>query len=493
MCLAIARARGDTCHALSFDYGQRHKFELEAAARVARALGAATHRTVALDLRAVGGSALTDRIDVPKDIEPGSEIPVTYVPARNLTFLSVAAGLAEVVGASAIVIGVNALDYSGYPDCRPEFIEAFQHCVLLGTKDGVEGRGVRVDAPLVRMSKAEIIREGARLGLDFSLTHSCYDPVIQTSAGEAGHAAACGHCDSCRLRKAGFAAAGVPDPTRYAAGPEIGNHQLKVGGTHTKLSVYAGASAGDRDTAELPISEVFTSIQGEGMWAGVPSHFIRTSGCNLRCSWCDTPYASWAPEGSRQSIESLVRGASEAGVPDVVLTGGEPMLFDDIEPLSRRLADAGLRITIETAGTIHRSPRRAGGSTGLACHLMSISPKLANSTPAAGDARDLGGAWRARHERSRLNIPALQALLDDFPSPHRQLKFVVASPADLDEITYLLAQLRGWLPNEVLLMPEGVTPPRPGSRQWMIDACLTRGWRYCPRLHIELFGNVRGT
>ncbi|MGD9689570.1 MAG: 7-cyano-7-deazaguanine synthase QueC [Phycisphaerales bacterium] len=212
VCLAIARARGHVCHALSVDYGQRHAHELAAAARVARAHGAATHRVVKLDLRAVGGSALTDHIDVPKDRAeaPGAaDIPVTYVPARNLTLLSIAAGLAEVTGAAAIVIGVNAVDYSGYPDCRPEFIEAFERCVALGTKAGVEGHPVRVETPLLRLSKAEIIREGVRLGVDFGLTHSCYDPIVSPG----GEVRPCGHCDSCRIRREGFERAGVADPT----------------------------------------------------------------------------------------------------------------------------------------------------------------------------------------------------------------------------------------------------------------------------------------
>jgi 7-cyano-7-deazaguanine synthase len=214
--LAIARERGLACHCLSFDYAQRHRSELLAAARIARHLDAAEHRIVAIDLRAIGGSALTDAIEVPKpdapDRLPQDGIPVTYVPARNLLFLSVAAGYAEVVNASDIFLGVNAVDYSGYPDCRPAFIHAFTRAADLGTKAGVEGRGFTIHTPLIDMTKAQIIREGVRLGVDFGLTHSCYDP---DPAG-----LACGRCDSCRIRRRGFEAAGVADPTGYQPGRE---------------------------------------------------------------------------------------------------------------------------------------------------------------------------------------------------------------------------------------------------------------------------------
>ncbi len=223
--LAAARASGLECWALSFDYGQRHVHELDAARALAASLGAARHVVLPLDLRSFGGSALTGNIPVPKDrseSQMSSAIPVTYVPARNLVFLSIAAGLAEVAGAGEIHIGVNAVDYSGYPDCRPEFVESFERTVNLGTKGGVEGRGVRIVAPLVKLSKAEIIRLGATLGVDFGLTHSCYDPVMAAAdaargSGGAPAVLACGRCDSCLLRAKGFADAGVPDPTRYAA------------------------------------------------------------------------------------------------------------------------------------------------------------------------------------------------------------------------------------------------------------------------------------
>ena len=205
--LALARAQGHVCHALSVSYGQRHSAELDAAAIVARALGAREHKTVAIDLRAIGGSALTDAIAVPQ--VQGSGIPVTYVPARNTIMLSVALGWAEVIGANDLFVGVNAVDYSGYPDCRPEFIAAFERVANLATKAAVEGQSLRVHAPLIAMSKADIVRSGIALGVDFSLTVSCYQ------ADSSG--AACARCDACRLRAAGFSAAGVPDPTRYAA------------------------------------------------------------------------------------------------------------------------------------------------------------------------------------------------------------------------------------------------------------------------------------
>ena len=208
--LAMARADGFHCHALSFRYGQRHAVELDAAARVARALGAVEHRVATVDLSWIGGSALTaGDIAVPKDraVETmGGDIPVTYVPARNALFLCHALAWAEVLGARDLYAGMNALDYSGYPDCRPEFLAAFEAMARLGTKAGAEGAEWRVRAPLIAMSKAEIIRAGVALGVDYALTHSCYDPV-----GER----ACGRCDSCLLRKKGFADAGVADPTRY--------------------------------------------------------------------------------------------------------------------------------------------------------------------------------------------------------------------------------------------------------------------------------------
>lgn len=261
------------------------------------------------------------------------------------------------------------------------------------------------------------------------------------------------------------------------------------------------------EAATLPVSETFVSIQGEGKLAGTPSWFVRVSGCNLRCAWCDTPYASWRPEvggapgSGRRTVGSLVAEARASGVKHAVLTGGEPMMFEAIEPLAALLAPF-MHITIETAGTVFRP---------VTCHLMSVSPKLANSTPTAAQALALGGPgaahWPAKHEAARINLAALQALLDAHPHPNRQLKFVYCgrgggagggsggggSDPDLAEIDALLARLRGWLPDDILLMPEGITVPSPDTKAAIERICAGRGWRYCPRLHIEMFGNVRGT
>lgn len=210
-CLAVARAEGFEVHCLSVDYGQRHRSELAQARKVARAMGATAHRVVKVDLSAFGGSALTDaKIAVPKnrsEARMGRDIPVTYVPARNTVMLSLALALAETIGAEDVFVGVNAIDYSGYPDCRPAFLKAFERLAAVATKAGVEGRPLRIRAPLIELSKAGIIQLGAALGVDYGITMSCYDPV----GGRA-----CGRCDACRLRRKGFAEAGVPDPTPYA-------------------------------------------------------------------------------------------------------------------------------------------------------------------------------------------------------------------------------------------------------------------------------------
>ncbi len=244
----------------------------------------------------------------------------------------------------------------------------------------------------------------------------------------------------------------------------------------------------------LPISETFTSIQGEGMLAGVASFFVRVSGCNLRCAWCDTPYASWKPEHTTRSIGSLLDEATASRVSHAVLTGGEPMIFDAIEELAAGLRTRGFHITIETAGTIDRN---------VACDLMSISPKLANSTPGEGDERDPGGSWRRLHEARRINLGALRGLVTRYAE--HQLKFVVGGgeatsgvqgvglQADVEEIERLLASIGGVRPGRVLLMPEGVNVPSREAQQEIVSVCIERGWRYCPRLHIEVFGNRRGT
>ena len=209
-CLGIARTEHRECYALSFRYGQRHNIELEAAKRIATELGAIEHAILDLPLNRWGGSALTDTLDVPKDRDEKTmraSIPITYVPARNTVFLSLALAWAEVLEASEIWIGVNALDYSGYPDCRPEYIEAFEKMARLATKAGVEGSELSIVTPLIQHTKSQIIRRGHSIGVDFSLTHSCYDPSPEGLA--------CGHCDSCLLRRRGFEEAGIPDPTQY--------------------------------------------------------------------------------------------------------------------------------------------------------------------------------------------------------------------------------------------------------------------------------------
>ncbi len=274
------------------------------------------------------------------------------------------------------------------------------------------------------------------------------------------------------------------------------------------LDMLDGGDSGASDAPEareapnaLPISETFTSLQGEGKLSGVPSWFVRTSGCNLRCAWCDTPYASWKPEGVRRTLDSLIEEARDIlakRIRHVVLTGGEPMLFAALAPLSAALRAMGMHITIETAGTIdpNRDPNRAPTpDCDVACDLLSLSPKLSTSTPREGDERDPGGTWRRRHEQRRISIDALTSLLARYPE--RQLKFVACEERDLTEIEELLATLtaRGSTidPSDVLLMPEGVKSPSPHHRAWVNAACLARGWRYCARLHIELYGNTRGT
>lgn len=239
---------------------------------------------------------------------------------------------------------------------------------------------------------------------------------------------------------------------------------------------------------ELPIAETFVSLQGEGKLTGVPSWFCRVSGCNLRCVWCDTPFASWRPEGARRSLDALVAEGTSSGPRHAVLTGGEPLLFAGVEELARRLREAGLHITIETAGTID-SPAHAD--------LLSISPKLATSTPTPEQSIALSGspAWSARHEARRVNLAALQGLIDRQRARRAdvQLKFVACQPRDLAEVEQLLARLSGWSPADVLLMPEGVTEPSREQLVWVSQACVERGWRFCTRLHIQLYGHTRGT
>lgn len=230
--------------------------------------------------------------------------------------------------------------------------------------------------------------------------------------------------------------------------------------------------------AKLRISEIFASVQGEGIWVGVPSVFVRTSGCNLRCTWCDTPYASWNPEGPVMELRDILAEVERHQIDHVVLTGGEPMLFDPIEDLAANLKELGHTITIETAGTIHRF---------IPCDLMSISPKLANSTPP----QDSG--WQERHETTRLDREPLKQLLQNY---NCQLKFVVNPdvPGDIEEIEGLLAELPSIEPGRVLLMAEGIDAEVLHRRmQALVPICMARNWRLTPRLHVDLFGNTRGT
>ena len=226
----------------------------------------------------------------------------------------------------------------------------------------------------------------------------------------------------------------------------------------------------------MKISEIFHSIQGEGTLAGVPSVFVRLTGCNLRCTWCDTPYTSWEPQGEEMTIPEILGRIGETGAQHVVVTGGEPMLFPEVVELTRALKQLGLHITIETAGTVDQP---------VVCDLMSISPKLANSTPRERD----GGRWAVQHARLRFQPVVLRRLIRDY---EYQLKFVVSEPGDLDELRAICSAI-GASRDRVLLMPEGITPEALRERAaWIVDVCKTEGFRYSPRLHIDLWGNTRG-
>ena len=229
----------------------------------------------------------------------------------------------------------------------------------------------------------------------------------------------------------------------------------------------------------MKIAELFYSIQGEGKLVGVPSVFVRASGCNLRCTWCDTPYASWEPEGEEVAVEEIDRRVREYNCSHVVVTGGEPMIMPDVVELCDRMKRADLHVTVETAATVFKP---------VNIDLASLSPKLANSTPHDRD----GGRFAAAHERQRINVPVIQQFID--LDAELQLKFVVSSEADVDEAKSILRQLRGWEPSEILLMPEGTTPTELDARSgWIAEVCKREGFRFCPRLHIALFGNVRAT
>jgi len=229
----------------------------------------------------------------------------------------------------------------------------------------------------------------------------------------------------------------------------------------------------------MKVSELFYSIQGEGKLVGVPSVFVRASGCNLRCTWCDTPYASWDPEGEELAVDEIVRRVLAYGARHVVLTGGEPMIMPDVVPLCEALKSHGRHITIETAATVFKP---------LPLDLASLSPKLANSTPHDR----AGGRFAAAHERQRLTVDVIQQFID--VAPDFQLKFVVSSEADLGEIEAIIGRLRWWTPSDVLLMPEGTSAVELETRaSWITELCKRHGYRYCPRLHIALYGNARGT
>jgi 7-carboxy-7-deazaguanine synthase len=229
----------------------------------------------------------------------------------------------------------------------------------------------------------------------------------------------------------------------------------------------------------MRVSELFYSVQGEGKLVGVPSVFVRASGCNLRCVWCDTPYASWNPEGEDRAVDEIVSAVESFGAKHVVLTGGEPMIMPDIGDLSAALRALGLHVTIETAATVFKP---------IAMDLASLSPKLANSTPWLV----YDGKFAAAHERQRVNVPVIQQFIDTAPA--FQLKFVVESEAELDEIRALLDRLTGWKPEDVLLMPEGVDAAVLNGRAgWIAEVCKRTGFRFCPRLHVSLYGNQRGT
>ena len=233
------------------------------------------------------------------------------------------------------------------------------------------------------------------------------------------------------------------------------------------------------ESRTVRIAELFHSIQGEGKLVGVPSVFVRASGCNLRCSWCDTPYASWEPEGPDIAVDEIVRQVESYGTKHVVLTGGEPMIMPDIVPLAEALKSRGHHVTVETAATVFKP---------MPLDLASLSPKLSNSTPWERD----GGKFAAAHERQRINVPVIQQFID--ASPDFQLKFVVSDEHDLSEIHALLGQLKRWQPTDVQLMPEGIDPATLDSRaEWIADVCKRTGFRYCPRLHVELYGDTRGT
>ena len=431
VCAAAARADGFEVHALTVRYGQRHAVELAAARRVAAALGLASHTVVDVDLRAVGGSALTANIPVPKTPEAGKppggspgpvlppdrepSIPSTYVPARNTVLLGLALGHAEVLGAADVYIGVSSVDYSGYPDCRPAFIEAFERLAQVATKAGVEGRPFRLHAPLQHLTKAETIRRGLELGVDFALTHTCYDP--------APDGAACGACDSCRLRREGFAAAGVPDPTRYSLPSPARNEKRRTKNVERSIRVL----------------EVYRSIQGETTFAGEPCVLVRLAGCPLRCSYCDTDYARTA-EGMELSIDEVVRSVRDLGPGLVVLTGGEPLAQACGADLAAALADEGRTVLLETSG---------------AFDVSAVDPRVRRIL----DVKTPGSGMEA-HNLPR-NLAALRTI--------DEAKFVLVDRADYEWARSLVREERLHERCTVLFSPVSAKLPAADLARWILD------------------------
>lgn len=408
--LAHALAEGWEAYALSFDYGQRHSQELSRAAEIAQSLGAAEHKVVRVDLAAFGGSALTADLDVPKHrADVGGDIPITYVPARNTVFLALALAWAETLGARDIFVGVNALDYSGYPDCRPNFLRAFEALAKVATKAGVHGgEPFRIHAPLLELTKADIVRKAIALGVDLSRTLSCYDPGVG--------GVPCGACDACVLRAKGFAEAGLVDPA-------LTTDRLVTNGTGGRASLEKA------DGRRLVINEIFHSIQGESTLAGRPCVFVRLTACDLRCSWCDTEYAFY--EGAKRDVDDVVAEVERFGTELVEITGGEPLLQPAVHDLAGALLARGKTVMIETGG--HRD-------------IGTLDPRIRRivdvKTPSSGESH------RVRWE----NL----ALLRDTD----EVKFVVQDRVDFDFALRVIREhaLEGRCP--LLLSPvHGVIEP----------------------------------
>ena len=427
VCAAIAKAEGFEVHALTARYGQRHAAELDAARRVARALGLASHTVVDVDLRAIGGSALTADLPVPKSAASrltahgpqltarGSPpIPPTYVPARNTILLGLALAHAESLGALDVYIGVSSVDYSGYPDCRPAFVDAFERLARVATKAGVEGAAFRIRAPLQRLTKAETIRRGLALGVDLSLTHTCYDP--------APDGAACGSCDSCRLRRDAFSAAGVPDPTRYAPPTR----------TEERAAHDAGRPA-------LRVLEIVRTIQGETTRAGLPCVIVRLAGCPLRCSYCDTAYAREA-EGLEMTIPEVVRAVRDLGPRRVILTGGEPLAQARGADLARALAGEGHTVLLETSG---------------AFDVSEVDPRVHRIL----DVKTPGSGMETR------NLPQNLAALRD----RDEVKFVLVDRADYEFARDLVRRDRLAERCAVLFSPVVDLLPPADLARWILD------------------------